>query len=194
MRSTRIISLIAALILGLGATAASADEPMGYYVGAYYFDWDTEVDSPVFDDFDTSDLPEIGDSGYRLVGGYMFNDYIGAELHLADGGTDDLGEGVELDLEQVVGVFARFGLPTRWVNVFGLIGVSHTKITGSVEGAGSDSASDESISIGAGLEVAIIPETLHVGADYIEYYNETGKDGLSGVQISAASVGLKYSF
>lgn len=186
MNFTRIAMIAAAAALGLTSIAASAQEDtQGYYVGAHYFAW--EVDN-------TEGLEaEAGTA--RLLAGLMYNEYVGVELHAAAGGTDDLGDGVEAELDQLVGIFARINIPMYdgWANLFGLVGYGRGEVDVTTE-AGTTSVSESGFSLGLGLEVAIIPNRLYVAADHVRYVNETGAGGQTGIEGTANSLGLRFAF
>lgn len=186
MKLTRITTIAAAAALGLTSTAALAEEDAGhYYAGAHYFDWEVE---------NTEGLDAKADTG-RLLAGYMYNEYVGVELHAATGGTDELGDGVEAELDQLVGIFARLNMPmyNGWANLFGLVGYGRGEVDVTTE-AGTTSVLESGFALGVGLEVAVIPNRLYVAADHVQYVNETGKGGLTGIEGTANSLGLRMNF
>lgn len=192
MKFTGIFAAIAAVAFGFTTGAAWADESDNgnFYAGVYHFDWKVQYRL----------VPELDESGYRLQGGYMFNDYIGVELQAASGGEHVYETNPEdsAELDNMIGVFGRINLPVYpgWVNLFGLFGYSQVEIdVKSHDGLPENIVTKEdSFSLGAGVEVALWAERLYVSADYIEYINKTGKGGLSGVEASGGSIGLRYNF
>ena len=183
MQFTRMIGLAAAAVLGLAATAASAE---GYYVGGHYFDWKVK----------SSDAPTLDASGGRLLGGYMLNDYVGFEIHAAQGGTDEVAEGtVEGELDRLWGAFARFNMPVYrgWGNLFALVGYAQGEVEVS-SAVDSETVDESGPALGAGVEVAILPGRLYLSADHVQYIKETENSGLENVEGTATSIGLRYSF
>lgn len=180
MKLTRILTVLAALGLAFAASTVSAQ---GVYAGAHYSDWQAEA----------TGSPDMRTSAQRLLAGYMFNDYVGLEVHALGGSTDDLGGGVEADLDRVLAGFARINLPmyNHWANLFGLVGLAKGEVDISGD---ADSISESGFAFGAGFEIAIVPEVLYVSADYVEYVNETGKGGATDIQGTASSLGLRMAF
>ena len=86
----KVLSAAIATAIFATSPAMAADEG-GFYIGAGLGDF--SVDEGGFSESDTS---------FKLLGGWMFNDYIGGELEYIDGGT--VGEG-------------DFGIDSTGVNV-----------------------------------------------------------------------------
>jgi OOP family OmpA-OmpF porin len=105
------IAALAALSLGLLTQTASAE---GFYVGAGLGSAETKVNGGFKDQ----------DLGFKLFGGYSFNQYVGVEVEYLDGGSaKDEGAKVELDgfglsvlgsipVSDAFSLFARLGYGT----------------------------------------------------------------------------------
>jgi len=105
------IGALAALSLGLAAQTASAE---GFYVGAGLGSAQTKIDGGFKDD----------DLGFKLFGGYSFNQYVAVEVEYLDGGSPkDEGVKVEVDgfalsvlgsipVSDAFSLFARLGYGT----------------------------------------------------------------------------------
>lgn len=137
-----IYAAIAATLLA--ASPAMAADDGGFYVGAGIGIFG--VDEGSFDESDT---------GFKLFGGWMFNQYVGGELEYIDGGTvgdRDLGvdsTGVNLALKGNWPVTEQF-------DVFGKVGYffwdADIDLTGDRGQEQNESGSDLSWGIGAGYD------------------------------------------
>ena len=138
----RIYAAVAATLLA--ASPAMAADDGGFYAGAGigYFG----VDESGFDESDT---------GFKLFGGWMYNQYVGGELEYIDGGTVRDGEfGIETT---AVNVSLKGNWPvTEQLDVFGKVGYFFWDADVDLFGDGSqevnESGSDLSWGIGAGYD------------------------------------------
>lgn len=137
-----ILAAVAASLLA--ASPAMAADDGGFYVGAGIGIFGVEEGS--FDESDT---------GFKLFGGWMFNQYVGGELEYIDGGTvgdSDLGvdsTGINLALKGNWPVTEQF-------DVFGKVGYffwdADIDLTGDSGQEQNESGSDLSWGIGAGYD------------------------------------------
>ncbi|MDC8802360.1 porin family protein [Halomonas pacifica] len=176
MRFLVAASTAALLAAGAFATTAQANQhgfyPQGYVGGDVMF-WELDPDG----------AGSVDDIGLRLRGGMQFNDYFAVEGHLGTGGSETV-QGVEAELDDLVGAFAKGILPiSQEFRLYGLLGYSEVDIDLSPGG----SARDDGFSYGAGAEYEVAPN-LAVGADYIRYLDKSEGD------FDAASLGLRYRF
>lgn len=181
MNFKHLTSIAAAAVFGFAATAANAQ---GGYGALSYFDWSV----------DEAGAEKIESETVRATGGYMFNRNFGIEGHVATGGTDELqhaGEDAEAELNKMAGLFAKLNLPLAplgWeANLYGLLGYGYARVDILAETTAAVH-SENSFAWGAGADVALVPDRLYLVADYVEYVSRTGVDA------SAASVGLRLSF
>jgi OOP family OmpA-OmpF porin len=139
--------LVAALACAYAGTAA-ADEAMGFYAGVGIGQGSIEDDGIDFDEDDT---------GFKVFGGYQFNQYFAAELSYADFGNPDDSFGqakLEIEAEQVsaaaVGTYAF----NEYFGVMGRLGLSYVDASERISFAGTtvldfdDNTTDFSYGIG----------------------------------------------
>ena len=158
----------------LAASPAMAADDGGFYVGAGVGSFGVDVDGFSGDD-----------TGFKVLGGWMFNKYIGGDLEYIDGGSaEDSGASID-----VTGFNAslKAAYPMDQFNVFGKIGMifwdADLKVPGL--GSGSDSGEDFSWGIGAGYDF-----TDNFGA-VIEYQGFEIEDS-DTVDFISASVLFKF--
>jgi OOP family OmpA-OmpF porin len=148
------LSALAALGL-MAATAAQADVQPGFYMGAGF--GTTKIDDDGFDGVDFDD----GDTGFKVFGGYNFNQNFAVEasyfdLGEASGSFDDFGDTVNFDVGvSGLNVSAVGVLPlSNMFSLFGKLGYAsydvdaHVSIVGF--GSASDSASESDLTYGVG--------------------------------------------
>jgi OOP family OmpA-OmpF porin len=96
----RRITWAAALALGLITAPALAADDQGFYAGAGAGLFGVEVS-----EFETGLDFDADDTGFRLFGGWQFNEYFGVEAGYGDGGTasETIGDlatfGIEADVD-----------------------------------------------------------------------------------------------
>jgi OmpA-OmpF porin, OOP family len=148
------LSALAALAL-TASMAARADIQPGFYMGAGV--GATKIDDEGFDEIDFDD----SDTGFKVFGGYSFNQNFAIEATYFDlgegsGGFDDLGDIVNFD----VGV-SGFGVSAVGVlplgdtfSLFGKVGYASYDIDAHVDivgvGSGSSKESESDLMYGAG--------------------------------------------
>ena len=128
----------------LAASPAMAADDGGFYVGAGIGKFG--VDEGSFDESDT---------GYKLVGGWMFNKYIGGELEYIDGGTvEDSGFGIDTT---ALNASVKGNWPvTEQFDVYGKVGYffwdADVDSSGDSSQEKNESGSDLSWGLGAGYD------------------------------------------
>jgi OmpA-OmpF porin, OOP family len=151
------LSVLAALAL-TASMAARADVQPGFYMGAGV--GSTKIDDDGFDDIDFDD----SDTGFKVFGGYSFNQNFAIEASYFDfgeasGSFDDFGDSVNFDVGvSGFGVFAVGMLPLGdTFSLFGKLGYAsydidaHVDIVGVGSGSSSDSQSDMMYGAGGAL-------------------------------------------
>lgn len=125
----------------LAASPAIAADGGGFYLGAGVGSFGVDVDS-----FSGSD------TGFKLLGGYGFNDYFGLELEYLDGGTLEDG-GAKIDVTGFNASVMGSWPVTEQFDVFAKLGMLFWDADFHVPGdSGSDSGEDFSWGIGAGFD------------------------------------------
>jgi OOP family OmpA-OmpF porin len=137
-----IYAAVAATLLA--ASPAMAADDGGFYVGAGVGQF--SVDEGSFDESDT---------GYKLFGGWMFNQYVGGELEYIDGGTvGDNDFGIDTT---AFNVSLKGNWPvTEQFDVYGKVGYffwdADIDLSGDSGQERNDSGSDLSWGLGAGYD------------------------------------------
>lgn len=163
-----IFAIVTAAVLA--ASPAMAADDGGFYVGAGVGSFSLEIDG--FDDSDT---------GFKVLGGYGFNDYLGVELEYLDGGTVE-EFGLEIDVSGFnASVMGSYPV-TEQFDVFAKLGMLFWDVDVSGLGRGSDSGEDFSWGVGAGYDF-----TDNLGAR-IEYQGFEIEDVDTADLISASVV------
>lgn len=162
------------------AVTASANSAGSGYVGALASHYTFDVEG-------TSD--DLNPTGLTVRGGYFLTDNVAVEGRLGTGLNDDTisGTNVDIELDQLVGVYAVGHLPVNEVfSFYGLVGFSYAEATLSAPGA-SVSDDDDGFSYGAGVEVNFTP-VVSAQLEYASYLNKSDYD------LNAASIGISYKF
>jgi OmpA-OmpF porin, OOP family len=177
------LSVFAALAL-TAAMAAQADVQPGFYAGAGF--GSTKIDDDGFDDIDFDD----SDTGFKVFGGYSFNQNFAIEATYFDlgeaSGSFGVGDNFDVGISGL-GVSAVGVLPLGdMFSVFGKVGYAsydidaHVEIAGVGSGSASESESDMTFGVGAALSFG----QFEARAEY-EAINVDGGDAnmisLSGV-------------
>jgi OOP family OmpA-OmpF porin len=137
-----IYAAVAAALLS--AAPAMAADGGGFYVGGAIGQF--SVDEGSFDESDT---------GYKLVGGWMFNQYVGGEVEYIDGGTvEDNNFGID---STGINAALKGNWPvTEQINLYGKVGYffwdADIDLTGDSGQEANESGSDLSWGIGAGYD------------------------------------------
>jgi OOP family OmpA-OmpF porin len=158
MHKRLALSAFAALAL-TAAMAAHADVQPGFYMGAGF--GSTKIDDDGFDGIDFDD----SDTGFKVFGGYSFNQNFAIEaayfdLGEASGTFDDLGDTVNFDVGvSGFNVSAVGVLPlSDMFSLFGKLGYASYDIDAKVSivgvGSGSDSQSESDMTYGAGASLS----------------------------------------
>jgi OOP family OmpA-OmpF porin len=138
-----IYTAVATALLAASPAAMSADDG-GFYVGAGIGQFG--VDEGGFSESDT---------GYKLFGGWMFNQYIGGEAEYIDGGTvEDSGFGIDTT---AFNLSVKGNWPvTEQFDVYGKVGYffwdADVDLFGDSSQEKNESGSDLSWGIGAGYD------------------------------------------
>ena len=128
--------------------------------------------------------------GGRLVGGVMFNDYLGVEAHFGWLGEDDSGNDRRVELDSVDSVLLRLNRPLNAaVDVYALAGFSSVRmVLRPFTIAGTDEAPSASgVSFGAGGEFRLNAH-FSVAVDAVSYLSEPDFD------FTALGASLRYHF
>jgi len=126
--------LAAAVAAALALWTAQASAEPGFFVGGSIGQSTTEAqENNIFDSGENIEFDE-DDTGYKLFGGYMFNDYLGVELGYVDFGQPedkfsfDGGEGiVDVKVDAEVSAFTANLLgqiPLGPVDIFAKVGLA----------------------------------------------------------------------
>lgn len=154
MRKHLGLSVFAALAL-TAAMAAQADVQPGFYAGAGF--GTTKIDDDGFDDVDFDD----SDTGFKIFGGYSFNQNFAIEATYFDlgeaSGSFGVGDNFDVGISGF-GVSAVGVLPlSDTFSLFGKLGYAsydidaHVELAGVGSGSASDSQSDMTFGAGAAL-------------------------------------------
>ena len=145
------LTTLAALWL-MAATAVQADTQPGFYAGVGIGNASAEDDVSGFDGSDT---------GFKLFGGYSFNDNFAVELAYLDGGApDDRFGNINVELE-VSGLNASAvgRLPvSNTVSLFGKLGFASYDVEATASSGGlsaSEDDSDTALSYGVGASIGV---------------------------------------
>ena len=158
MRKRLGLSVFAALAL-TAAMAAQADVQPGFYAGAGF--GSTKIDDDGFDDIDFDD----SDVGFKLFGGYSFNQDFAIEATYFDlgeaSGSFGVGDNFDVGISGL-GVSAVGVLPlSDTFSLFGKLGYAsydidaHVEVAGVGSGNASDSQSDMTFGAGAALSFGL---------------------------------------
>lgn len=164
-----IFAMVATAILA--ASPAIAADDGGFYVGAGVGSFGLDIG-----DFDGND------TGFKVLGGYGFNQYFGVELEYIDGGTIEEG-GAELDVSGFVASLMGSYPVTEQFDVFAKAGMLFWDVDFDLFGdSGSDSGEDFAWGVGAGYDFT---DTF---GGRVEYQSFTIEDDIDGDMISASVV------
>ncbi|QYI99372.1 porin family protein [Thalassovita mediterranea] len=158
--------IIAAAALAAAALPASAQ---GFYADAGY----------TFVNIDYDVAGQSGEIDLGAVGGhvgYDFNEWFALEGEAAVGVSDEeasiAGVNAKLELNYIVGAFARANLPiNEQFRLYGRVGAVNAEVEGSATGGGfnfAESSSDSGVGYGAGAEL-MVSSQFGVRGDYTRY-------------------------
>lgn len=170
------------LIAGALVISAKASFAQDYYVGGSFAAIEYSEDG-INDDADLTAL-------YGRVG-TKFNDYLSAEIRAGFGVGDDdvnvLGFDVDVELENLYGVYLRGGLPTGSIAYpYVIAGYTRGEVEASVSGF-SNSESESDVSYGIGIDIAV-SDRVNLNVEYINYLDK------SETEVSGLSVGAVWLF
>jgi opacity protein-like surface antigen len=124
----------------LTATPAMAADDGGFYVGAGAGSFGVDIGGFGGDDV-----------GYKVLGGWMLNPYLGGELEYLDGGTAE-DRGAEIDFTGF-NASLKAAYPIDQFSVFAKLGMFFWDADVSIlDASGSDSGEDISWAVGAGFD------------------------------------------
>jgi opacity protein-like surface antigen len=160
-------------------TSVFADGPApGFYIGGSYTGvrWDIGL-------FDAKE-----DFGVLAVrGGYQINDYVAIEGRLGAGAKDADYHGVDLEIENMYGIYGKVGLPTdSGFYPYAMLGMTHAKVKASIPGA-TVTDSDSDVSYGLGVDYWV-NKTISLGVEYANFYDKEG-DEITGI-----TLGVNFKF
>jgi OOP family OmpA-OmpF porin len=145
MNQLKSAALAAALSLAYAGTAAAEVEP-GFYAGVGVGQSTVEVDDIDFDEDDT---------GFKVFGGYQFNQYFAVELAYIDGGSPDAnilpGLNFEAEVTQI-NASAVGTIPFNdYFGAMGRLGFSSVDAETRATGLGSDDDTETAFAYGLGV-------------------------------------------
>ncbi len=155
-RYKQLTVMAAAAIMGLGAAGAAHAQGFGGYIGASVGQADT----------DASDLDSS--TGFRILGGYMYNDNFGVEVGYMDigefdGNSPTSNASIEADGAYVAGV-GVYPLSDRF-NLFGKVGLFHYEYDVLVNGSSVENNDGTEMLLGLGVDYSLTP-AIAIGAEY----------------------------
>ncbi|MGP9679593.1 porin family protein [Halomonas sp. AOP27-A1-41] len=171
---------VIATAVALASSSALANSAGSGYVGALASHYVFDVDG-IRDD--------VNPTGLTIRGGYFLNDFVAIEGRIGTGLSDDSigGSGVDVELDQLMGVYAVGHLPVNNVfSFYGLLGFSYAEATISNRFV-SVSDDDDGFSYGAGVQLNFTPQ-ISGQLEYVSYLNK------SDYNLNAGSVGIAYHF
>jgi len=174
-KNARALMLIAGMTM---SAAAMADVTPGVYLGGGYTDATLDLDA----------VDKDADIGMLFVrGGYQINQNVAVEARLGTTIDDDTIYGVDVEVEDMYGVYLKAGLPTQsGFYPYVLLGMTHVKVEASGRG-GSASDSDSDISYGLGVDYWFNSQ-VSAGLEFANFYDNDG-DEVSGI-----TLGLNFRF
>ena len=111
--------------------------------------------------------------------GYQMNDFLAVEGRLGTGFDDDHFHGANVEVEDMIGAYAKVGIPTTvGLYPYAMLGVTSGEI--SVNGHSDD---DSDVSYGIGVDYWVAPQ-VSIGLEYMSYVDIDGAD-LSGITLGA---------
>ncbi|WP_372777855.1 porin family protein [Litorivivens sp.] len=163
----KVLCFAAAGLIAAGASAQQSQPQL--YGSASYGLLETEVGST---DFDTPTL--------NLAFGGKFNPNFALEGRLGFGVGDDSKNGVEVEIEDYIGIYAKPILPVSDViSVYGLLGLAETTVDTNF---GDDD--DDDISYGIGIS-ARLNNGIDLFGEYISLYDDDNVE-IGGINLGAS--------
>lgn len=171
--------LIGLAISAAATSVAFADQAStrGWYISGSYAQLDADI----------ADVVEFDLAALVFNGGYQINEYVAFETRLGTGVADDDIFGVKLELDYLMGIYTKVGIPTGTA-FYPYVVLGYTKAELTVSDSGfSESDSDNDTSYGVGAHFTIT-ESLGVFAEYMNWYD---KDDL---EVTGFNIGANYKF
>jgi len=166
---------LAALSLALASGMVAAEKTHGNrYMGVSVSFMDVE--------FDGAPQDAAVNHIEGRAGGYI-NDYLALEGRVGVGVTGETVEGVDVDLNYLVGAYVRAGIPLKH-QLFPYILLGFTRAEFEAKGLGSNAETDSTI--GVGLDANLDGLSLS-----LEYANMVDKNGYG---LSGMTIGIKTTF
>ena len=169
----KVVKSLAAVLLTTAASHTLAQE----YVGG----------NVAFNKIEIESADEVSMGGMYARLGTMYNDYLSAEARLGSGiGDDEIGS-TTLELQSILGLYLRAGLPTGG-RFYPYVAVGYTR--GEVQAEGENFSINEaesSMSYGIGTDFHL-NNSWDINAEYMQYVNK------GRIEIRMLSVGAAYSF
>lgn len=180
MLNKKIMAVVGLGALVFGGAAAQAEAQSGYFGGSVAFLEYSETD--IDDDASLSVL-------YGRLG-LNFNQNFSGEIRLGVGVGDDtvdvFGTNVDVELDNMYGVYVRGGAPvSAVVYPYAVLGYTRGKATASAAGFGSVSDSETDVSFGLGVDFTVSKE-ITINAEYMNYLDKDGAE-ISGLAIGVAT-------
>lgn len=163
----------ASMLVSAIAFAGGATSP-GFYAGGGFADTDVDVDG----------LNSDANVGVLFArGGYQANQNVAIEARLGLITEDDKVHGVNIDIDDIYGLYLKAGLPTQiGLYPYVLLGMTHAKLE---IGHGSDSGSDISYGFGADYW---FDSNVSAGIEFVNYYDK------NSAEVSGLNLGLNFKF
>lgn len=176
-KMTRVSILVASVMVSTAAIAGGTTSP-GFYVGGGYSDTEIDIDG----------LGSDADVGVLFArGGYQLNQNIAFEARLGLITEDDKVNGVNVDIDDIYGLYLKAGLPTKvGLYPYVLLGMTHAKVETKWRGF-SDSDSGSDISYGFGADYWFNSQ-VSAGLEFTNYYDK------SEAEVSGVTLGLNFKF
>lgn len=177
MKKHSLALLLATCMAVPGVALAGGTDP-GFYAGGTYSFMSVEDD----------DFGVDADVGVLFLrGGYQLNQYVALEARIGMGVEDDKIGGINLEVEEMIGAYAKVGLPTQTgFYPYVLLGVTDSELELSGFGQ-SASDSDTDLSYGVGVDYWFSSQ-MSASAEYTNFYDD------GGTSLTGLSLGVTYKF
>lgn len=182
-------TILLAVLAALAGTAAAQSQ--GAYVGGNVGRAEQKITVAGFSEKDH-------DTGFKLYGGYNFNQYVGLEGGYADLRKLELAGGNDrLSVHPTAAYFAVTGtLPLdQQFSLFGKVGAAYNRVKSHESGIGyndsyTDNRTDVYVSVGAAYA---INQNFSAVVEY-ENFGKPAKGDIGNLKASMVSVGVRYKF
>lgn len=171
MKAIAVAVLMVAALACAGAATAQQERS---YIGG----------NIVWTDYSASGFPSSNPTVLAGRFGREFSRHFAVEGRLGLGIDDDAG----VDLDHFFGIYARGILPLADIfSIYGLVGFTAGKVSGTRPGGGSFSDSDTDVSYGFGADLSI-GRGLAINFEWAKLFEG------SGYEVEATSVGIVYRY